>query len=102
MIEGSPALLVLLPIAFYGALRTVQDVKGAWVHRHEALTVHKVGRVRLATWFASWFCAGLMVVDALLRGPPWIFLTGFAGIGVAWLAYLALSLYWGALGGPDN
>jgi hypothetical protein len=102
MITNGPALVLLLPIAGYGLLRTVKDVKSAWVHRHDPSPVSRVGRVRLGAWLLSLLCAGVMAGDLLLHGPRWIALTGFGGIFVGWLVYLALSFFWGALGGPQD
>ena|SRR5712692_4601930 len=102
MINNGPALVLLLPIAAYGLLRTIKDVKTALAHRHDASTVSRVGRVRLGAWLLSLLCAGVMVGDLLLHGPRWIAIAGFGGIFAGWLVYLALSLFWGALGGPQD
>ena|SRR3989442_1415124 len=102
MFDNGPALVVLLPVAAYGVLRTIRDFRSASAHWRDRSRIHRVARVRLAAWLSSWLCAGLMVGDLLLRGPRWIALAGFAGIFAGWLAYLALSLLWGALGGPED
>lgn len=102
MIESGPALLVLLPIALYGLHRIAKDAKSAWQHRRDPSAASRVARARVAAWFASWIFAAVMAVDALLGGPPMLFVVGGVGIAVAWLTFLVLSFVWGAMGGPDS
>jgi hypothetical protein len=102
MIADGPALVLLLPIARYGLLRTVKDFRRAWADRHNPSLASKVGRVRLGAWLFSLLCGGAMAGDLLLRGPRWIVFGGFGGIFAGWIAYLALSFYWGAIGGHED